>query len=137
MSPRQCIILPISEKTSAYCKSVYRYLHRLGYECHVDETNAQLNKKIRNAQLAQWNYILVAGEKEMAEGTISVRTRDNVQHGSIRVDELARRLAAEKPADSTMYQKFYEGAWSPDMITTPTVSEGEGGAVVEEVKAED
>lgn len=66
----------------------------------------------------------------MADGTISVRTRDNVQHGSIRVDELAKRLAAEKPADSTMMQNFYAGAWSPEMFTAPT----EGGAVVEEVK---
>jgi threonyl-tRNA synthetase len=52
MSPRQCIVVPISEKSFEYAESVYKYLHQLGYECDWDKTNGQLNKKIRNAQLA-------------------------------------------------------------------------------------
>ena len=41
---------------------------------------------VRNAQLAQWNYILVAGEEEMQSGTVDVRTRDTERHGKMRVD---------------------------------------------------
>lgn len=77
ISPRQIIILPISEKAAGYCESVYKYFHLKGYHVAVDHTAGQINKKVRNAQLAQWNYILVAGEAEMQEGTIDVRTRDN------------------------------------------------------------
>ena len=67
----------------------------------MDRSSGQINKKIRNAQLAQWNYILVAGEDEMKLGLVDVRTRDNKRHGKIRVDEVARMLAAEEPAPST------------------------------------
>jgi threonyl-tRNA synthetase len=61
----------------------------LGYECAIDRSSGQINKKVRNAQLAQWNYILVAGEDEMNAGLVDVRTRDNVRHGKMRVDALA------------------------------------------------
>jgi len=77
LSPRQIIVLPISEKAAGYCESVYKYFHHRGFNVAVDHSAGQINKKVRNAQLAQWNYILVAGEQEMAEGTIDVRTRDN------------------------------------------------------------
>jgi threonyl-tRNA synthetase len=40
MSPRQIIVIPISEKAAAYCESVYLYFHRLGYEVELDKTNA-------------------------------------------------------------------------------------------------
>ena len=65
LSPRQVIVCPISEKAMDYCESVYLYFHKLGYECELDRTQGNINKKVRNAQLAQWNYILVAGEAEM------------------------------------------------------------------------
>ena len=58
---------------------------------------------MRNAQLEQWNYILVAGEDEMKEGTVDVRTRDNKRHGKFRVDEIAAKLQADKPAPSQYY----------------------------------
>lgn len=52
MSPRQIIVLPISEKASAYCHSVYLYLHRLGYECAVDASSGKIQKKVAVAQAA-------------------------------------------------------------------------------------
>jgi threonyl-tRNA synthetase len=51
LSPRQAIVVPISEKHLDYCESVMLYLHKAGYEVELDRSNAQLNKKIRNAQL--------------------------------------------------------------------------------------
>jgi len=62
LSPRQVIVLPISEKAKDYCESVYKYLHKRGFNVSVDHSQGQINKKVRNAQMAQWNYILVAGE---------------------------------------------------------------------------
>jgi len=49
----------------------------------------------------------------MAEGTLDVRTRDNKRHGKIRVDEVAKMLAAETPAKATAFNNFYEKAFDP------------------------
>jgi len=89
-------------------------LHRLGFECAIDRSNGQINKKVRNAQLAQWNYILVAGEEEMESGTVDVRTRDTERHGKMRVDELAKHLETLKPPPSPSFTNFYKNAWNPD-----------------------
>lgn len=88
LSPRQCIIVPISAKYTDYCQSVYLYLHQKGYQVETDFSNAQLPKKVRTHQLEQWNFILVAGEDEANSGTIDIRTRDNERMGKMRVDEL-------------------------------------------------
>ncbi len=50
-------------------------------------------KKVREAQLAQYNYILVVGDEEVAKETVNVRTRDNVQHGTKTVAELLGEFA--------------------------------------------
>ncbi|XP_061905513.1 threonine--tRNA ligase 1, cytoplasmic-like [Entelurus aequoreus] len=59
-----------------------------------------LNKKIRNAQLAQYNFILVVGEKEKSSNTVNVRTRDNKVHGERSVDECIQRLKELKSSKS-------------------------------------
>ena len=113
LSPRQVIVCPISEKALDYCESVYLYLHKLGYECEVDRSSGNIQKKVRNAQIAQWNYILVAGEDEMKAGTVDVRTRDNKRHGKIRVPKVADILAAEIPVQSSKFDNFYKNAFNP------------------------
>jgi len=77
------------------------YLHFLeeakkaGFICDVDDSNESVNKKIRNAQLLQINYMLTVGDKEMENKTISVRTRDNVVHGEIGLDHFLQALHKE------------------------------------------
>jgi threonyl-tRNA synthetase len=88
LSPRQVMIIPIAEKYIDYCDSVYLYLHRLGYQVEVDHSKMTLNKKVRTHQLAQFNFILVAGEDEAKNGTVDIRTRENVRIGKMRIDEL-------------------------------------------------
>ena len=86
LSPRQVIVCPISEKAADYCESVYLYLHKQGFMADVDRTQGNIKRKIRNAELAQWNYILVAGENEMHVGLVDVRMRGSIQKGKMRVD---------------------------------------------------
>lgn len=64
--------------------------------------------------MAQWNYILVAGEKEMAKGTVSVRYRDNQKliH-EMRVDKVAEMLKSEHPDPSVAANNFYAKAFDP------------------------
>ena len=49
LSPRQVIVLPISDKAADYCESVYKYLHMKGFEASIDRSSGQINKKVRNA----------------------------------------------------------------------------------------
>lgn len=114
ISPRQIIVCPISEAALEYCESVQLYFHKLGYECEVDRTQGSINKKVRNAQLAQWNYILCAGKDEMAEGSVDVRSRDNKRHGKMRPDDFVEFLKKEIPQVSSQAVNMYEKAWSPD-----------------------
>lgn len=64
ISPRQAVVVPLSEKFNDYCQSVYLYLHRLGYSVEIDLSSHTLQKKVAMRQMEQWNFILVAGEQE-------------------------------------------------------------------------
>lgn len=64
--------------------------------------------------MAQWNYILVAGEEEMETGTVDVRTRDTERHGKMRVDKLVEHLKTLDPAKSQSFENFYKQAWNAD-----------------------
>ncbi|CEM01498.1 unnamed protein product [Vitrella brassicaformis CCMP3155] len=77
LSPRQAIVCPISEKSHHYALWVRQTLQDHGYYVEADTSSATVNKKILNAQHAQWNYILVVGEKESQSGTITVRRRED------------------------------------------------------------
>lgn len=92
LSPRQAIVVPVSERFAAYARAVRDRLHAAGLYVDVDGTDRKLNKKIREAQLAQYNYILVTGEKEQRDGTVNVRTRDNEVHGERAVEALVGEL---------------------------------------------
>jgi len=93
LSPRQCIVLSVSEKHNEYAEKVHRQLVEAGYYADIDVSDRTIPKKVREAQLAQHNYILVVGDEEVAKETVNVRTRDNVQHGQKGVQELIDEFA--------------------------------------------
>eukprot|EP01098_Paradermamoeba_levis_P002089 TRINITY_DN1247_c0_g1_i1.p1 TRINITY_DN1247_c0_g1~~TRINITY_DN1247_c0_g1_i1.p1 ORF type:complete len:718 (+),score=257.49 TRINITY_DN1247_c0_g1_i1:75-2156(+) len=98
LSPRQCMILPVSEKFAEYAGEVQKKIHAAGFFVDVDMTDKKLQKKIPLAQLAQYNYILVVGQQEVETHTVNVRTRDNIVHGTQSVDSLIeefKKLEAE------------------------------------------
>jgi len=88
LSPRQVCVVPVSEKFIDYANSVRDRIHGAGFFVDVDITDNKLAKKIREAQLEQYNYILVVGEEERSTNTVNSRTRDNVVHGSKTLDEI-------------------------------------------------
>lgn len=93
LSPRQLMIVPVGQAYYEYAQLVRQQLHELGFMVEADlDDGDTMNKKIRNAQLAQFNFILVVGEKERAANTVNVRTRDNKVHGEFSVVDLIAKL---------------------------------------------
>lgn len=89
LSPRQAMVVPIGPAFDDYAHEVQQTLFRAGFEAEADlDAGDSMKKKIRNAQLAQFNFILVVGEKEKSGKTVNVRTRDNTIHGEISVADL-------------------------------------------------
>jgi threonyl-tRNA synthetase len=129
-------VVPISEKYLDYCTSVMLYLHKAGFEVEVDRSNAQLNKKIRNAQLDQWNYILVAGEEEAKEGCVDVRSRDGQRVGKMRVDDLAKYLENLTPKPSRSHDNLYSKIWTPEEYPIVAASQEEHKESPQEPKKE-
>ncbi|KAG6766059.1 hypothetical protein POTOM_030124 [Populus tomentosa] len=88
LSPRQAIVCPVSEKSQSYALKVRDQIHEAGYFVDVDATDRKIQKKVREAQLAQYNYILVVGEEESKTGQVSVRVRDNAEHSVMSIESL-------------------------------------------------
>ncbi|XP_061585541.1 threonine--tRNA ligase 1, cytoplasmic [Cololabis saira] len=101
LSPRQVMVVPVGPTCEEYAEKVRQDFHSGGFMADVDlDPGCTLNKKIRNAQLAQYNFILVVGEKEKTSNTVNVRTRDNKVHGERSVDECVARLQQLKSSRS-------------------------------------
>ncbi|XP_023940616.2 threonine--tRNA ligase 1, cytoplasmic isoform X1 [Bicyclus anynana] len=93
LSPRQVCVVPVGPAFDDYAVQVKDILNSSGFMCEADtDAGDTLNKKVRNAQLAQFNYILVVGDKEKTSRTVNVRTRDNKVHGEMSIDELIQHL---------------------------------------------
>jgi len=88
LSPRQAMVVPVSKAFEEYATKVQQQVRKAGFFVDVDLSHRTLNKMVRESQLAQYNYILVVGKDEEANGTVNVRTRDNAVHGTKSVEEL-------------------------------------------------
>ncbi|XP_044086450.1 threonine--tRNA ligase 2, cytoplasmic [Neovison vison] len=93
LSPRQVMVIPVGPTCEKYALQVSSAFFEEGFMADVDlDHSCTLNKKIRNAQLAQYNFILVVGEKEKTNNAVNVRTRDNKIHGEISVASAIDKL---------------------------------------------
>ncbi|CAH8330809.1 unnamed protein product [Eruca vesicaria subsp. sativa] len=98
LSPRQAIVCPISKKSEEYALQVKSQIHDAGFYVDADITDRKIDKKVREAQLAQYNYILVVGETEAATGQVSVRIRDSAAHSVKSIEDLLKEFKT-KTAD--------------------------------------
>ncbi|XP_062404770.1 threonine--tRNA ligase 1, cytoplasmic [Sardina pilchardus] len=97
LSPRQVMCVPVNPTLEEYAKELCKRFVEAGFMADADlDSGCLLNKKIRNAQLAQYNLILVVGEKEKMTNSVNVRTRDNKVHGELSVEEVLARLTLLK-----------------------------------------
>ncbi|KAL4185465.1 hypothetical protein AMTRI_Chr10g6100 [Amborella trichopoda] len=98
LSPRQAIVCPVSEKSQAYALKVRDQIHQAGYYVDVDTTDRKIQKKVREAQLAQYNYILVVGEEEANTNQVSVRVRDKSDHSVKFMEDLLTQFREDTAA---------------------------------------
>jgi threonyl-tRNA synthetase len=92
LSPRQVMLIPVHASWNEYCEQVRKKLHAARFFVDVDLSRNTFQKKVRNAQVAQYNYQLVVGEQEVKNGTVNIRNRENVVEGEMQVDEFVEHL---------------------------------------------
>lgn len=108
LSPRQVMVVPVGPTCDEYAQQVRQQFHDAKFMADIDlDPGCTLNKKIRNAQLAQYNFILVVGEKEKTSGTVNIRTRDNKVHGEHTVSETIERLQQLKQSRSKQAEEEF------------------------------
>ncbi|XP_071656579.1 threonine--tRNA ligase, mitochondrial isoform X3 [Patagioenas fasciata] len=93
LSPLQVMVIPQSPEVEPYAREVQAVLRGGGLQADLDgDAGATLGRKIRRAQLAQYNFQMVVGPRERSRGTVSVRTRDNRHRGERELRPALRRL---------------------------------------------
>ena len=91
LAPVQAIVLPITDRQTEFARGVRKQLDAAGIRATVDERSEKVNLKIREAQLQKIPYMLVVGDREQANGQVSVRNR---KHGDQGAKPLAECIAA-------------------------------------------
>lgn len=95
LTPDQVAILPISEKYNDYAKSVARYFDSVGVRAIIDERNEKIGRKIRDNELKRVPYMVIVGEKESAEGLVSMRKQGGGEQATMTMEEFAQRINSE------------------------------------------
>ena len=92
LAPVQVKVIPVSEKSMDYATGVYEKLRAAGIRTELDHKDEKVGYKIRQAQLEKVPFMLVLGEKEAAEGAITVRSRDQGDLGAANLDEFIAKV---------------------------------------------
>ncbi len=95
LTPEQVKILPISDRFNEYAEGVSKVLENHDIRALVDDRSEKVGKKIRDAELEKIPYMLIVGESEAAEGTVSVRKQGEGDIGGLTVEAFAERIRSE------------------------------------------
>lgn len=95
LTPDQVAILPISEKFNDYAQKVRQYFDKQGVRALVDDRNEKIGRKIRDNELKRVPYMVIVGEKESAEGLVSMRKQGGGEQATMSMEEFAQRISAE------------------------------------------
>ena len=95
LMPDQVAVLPISDKYNGYAEEVRRRLEEQDVRALVDDRSEKIGRKIRDNELRHIPYLLIVGEKEAADGTVSVRKQGEGDQGTLSVDDFAAKVNAE------------------------------------------
>ena len=92
LAPDQVIILPVSEKYMNFAQKVQSYLKKCDIRSLIDERNEKIGRKIRDAEMKKYPFMVIVGEKEEAEEAVSVRAHGQVDMGSMPLEGFAKMI---------------------------------------------
>ena len=95
LTPDQVAILPISEKYNDYAREVARFFDNNGVRATIDDRNEKIGRKIRDNELKRVPYMVIVGEKEAAEGLVSMRQQGGGEQATMTMEEFAKRINDE------------------------------------------
>ncbi len=95
LTPDQVAILPISEKFNDYAEQVKRELEKYDVRCIIDDRSEKITRKIRDNEMKHIPYMLIVGEKEQAEGTVTVRKQGGINEGCFKIEDFGKKIENE------------------------------------------
>ena len=95
LTPEQVILLPISEKYQKYSEKVLELLENSEIRALIDDRNEKTGRKIRDAEMSKIPFMIVVGEKEENEGTVSVRKHGEGDIGTFTIEAFISLIKAE------------------------------------------
>ena len=95
LTPDQVAILPISEKYNDYAHEVQNYFNSVGVRAIIDDRNEKIGRKVRDNELKRIPYMVVVGEKEAAEGLVSMRKQGGGEQATMTKEDFAKRINDE------------------------------------------
>ena len=95
LTPDQVAILPVSEKYQEYAEKLKAYFDTQNVRSVIDDRSEKIGRKIRDTELKHIPYMLIVGEKEQADGTVSFRQRGGGEQGSMKYEEFANKILEE------------------------------------------
>jgi threonyl-tRNA synthetase len=95
LTPEQAVILPVSEKYNEYAKKVLNLLNNYDIRSTVDDRNEKIGRKIRDNELKRIPFMLIVGEKEEAENSVSVRKQGDGDKGTYKIEDFASLINEE------------------------------------------
>jgi threonyl-tRNA synthetase len=98
LSPVQLAIIPVSDSHNDYAYNVYNELKAHDLRVEIDTNNDSMGKKIRNAKQAKLPYFIVIGDKEVADNTVTLESRDTGASETLTLNALTDKLTAEADA---------------------------------------
>jgi len=93
VSPRQVIVVPVTENQLPYARKVHDLIHDAGFYVDIDSSDKTLNKKIFEGQSNQYNFVLVVGKAEEEAGSVNVRLREGGVQGTVSIADIIRQFA--------------------------------------------
>lgn len=100
LAPVQVKLLPIADRHLDYLLEAKKALEAKGIRCEVDDRSEKIGFKIRSAQLEKVPYMLLAGDKDIENNTVSLRTRSGGDKGAMSLDEFVEKIVAEVESKS-------------------------------------
>jgi threonyl-tRNA synthetase len=95
LAPLQAIVLPVSDRHSEYAGRVFAELREAGVRVEVDDRSESVGKKIRDAELGRYPYMLVVGDREEEAAAVAVRSHEDGELGAMPVADFAARVRGE------------------------------------------